>query len=238
MGVGDFDRRHKIGRDRRLKLADRFKLGVATVLQHLLCRAPVHAGSERHLMRGHAFAPVVGADPVQEFVGGHALSLHRNANFASPMFASRCNRTLHRNAQNTGMNAVQDERDRLQKALAEFYKSAEEAGLIRSVNAWAKASQLSTSTINPVIKGTANKRLEDETYFKLADGASKLMGRSVSVEELKGEAPKAVVLTERQRRALAALDGIPEDRQDEEIAVLETRAALLRKGPEPPPQGA
>ena len=175
---------------------------------------------------------------MEEIIGGHSSYLHRNANKASGEFAPKCNRTLHEDEQNVHMSALQDERDRLRKALVSFYESAHHARAIRSVRAWAVASELSPSTINPVLKGTANKRLDDETYFKLAAGASKLLGRAVSVEELKGDLPKAVVLTDRQRRALAALDRFPEDRQEEEISVLEARVELFERSSKISPQGS
>ena len=83
------------------------------------------------------------------------------------------------------MNAVQDERDRLRAALSAFYEANERLGL-KSRNKWAVASGLSAGTINPVLNGTANKRMSPETYFKLAEGASKLLKRKVTVEELQG----------------------------------------------------
>jgi transcriptional regulator with XRE-family HTH domain len=175
---------------------------------------------------------------MHECVRVHAPTLHRNANFASAFFASKRKCSLHRNAHNDGMNAIQNERDRLQEALVNFYSAAKQAGAIKSVNVWAKASQVSASTINPVLNGTANKRLEDETYFKLADGASKLLGRPVSIEELKGEEPKTSALTDLQRRALDALAKLPEDRQEEEIDKLEYLAGRHQKKTGPPPQDA
>ena len=126
---------------------------------------------------------------MHEVIGLHAPCLHFDANYASAKFASVCNRHLHGNAHNVGMTVEQKERDRLRAALVDFWTANRARGL-KSVRQWAVASVLSPSTINPVLKGTANKRLEDETYFKLAAGASKLLGRPVTADELKGEGAK------------------------------------------------
>ncbi|WP_208621183.1 hypothetical protein [Azospirillum oryzae] len=141
------------------------------------------------------------------------------------------------------MTEEQRERDRLKKALVAFFTAAKSSGAIRSVNAWATASNLAPNTINPLINGTGNKRLDDETYFKLAVGASKLLGREVSVAELKDETESASNdLTPRQQRLLALLARYPEDRQDEELdaleAALEARLeAMIRKTKPPSPNG-
>ncbi|MFL7901528.1 hypothetical protein ACJ41P_10375 [Azospirillum argentinense] len=176
---------------------------------------------------------------MHEVIGLHAPCLHFDANSASAKFASVCNRHLHGNRHNGGMTAEQQERDRLQAALLDFWEANQKVGL-KSVRQWAIASGLSPSTINPVLKGTANKRLEDETYFKLAVGASKLLLREVTVDELQGEMSieGSPQLNGRLRRALAALKRIPADRLDEEIAALEARANLIEETRKPPPQDA
>lgn len=161
---------------------------------------------------------------MHEVIGVHDATLHRNANFASANFALKCNRYLHRNAHNAHMTAEQKERDRLRGALVAFFESARQSGAIRSVNQWAKAAGLSPSTINPVLNGTANKRLEDETYFKLSVGASKLLGRDVSADELKGSTEeKAPTLDELEERFIAALRRLPEKRRRAELKALEAR---------------
>ncbi len=84
------------------------------------------------------------------------------------------------------MTVEQEERDRLRKALVAFYEEAKRARKIRSVRAWVTASEIGYNTLNDIIQGKKNKRLEDETYFSLAHGASKLLGRTVTVTELQG----------------------------------------------------
>lgn len=85
------------------------------------------------------------------------------------------------------MSAEQDERDRLRTALVAFYEEGRRTHKIRSVRAWVTASpKIGYNTLNDILKGKKNKRLEDETYFALALGATKLMGRPVTVAELQG----------------------------------------------------
>lgn len=84
------------------------------------------------------------------------------------------------------MTVEQEERDRLRSALVAFYEQAKRARKIRSVRAWVTASEIGYNTLNDIIQGKKNKRLEDETYFSLAHGASKLLGRTVTVAELQG----------------------------------------------------
>lgn len=108
------------------------------------------------------------------------------------------------------MSVEQIERDRLREALLAFWEAYKKLGL-KSVRQWSLAAGLSPSTINPVLKGTANKRLEDETYFKLAAGAAKLLNRPVHVAELKGEeAQQAPTLNDDMAAIVDGLQGLSE----------------------------
>lgn len=89
------------------------------------------------------------------------------------------------------MTVEQEERDRLRRALVAFFEEAKRARKIRSVRAWVTASEIGYNTLNDIITGKKNKRLEDETYFSLAHGASKLLGRTVTVAELQGKEQSA-----------------------------------------------
>ena len=55
--------------------------------------------------------------------------------------------------------------------------------------AWAREAGLSESALWPFMKGKKTKALGDDTYEKLAEAATELLGRSISAAELRGEPP-------------------------------------------------
>lgn len=135
------------------------------------------------------------------------------------------------------MSAEQEERDRLRAALMAFYEQARRDGTIRSVRAWVTASKIGYNTLNDLIQGKKNKRLEDETYFALALGASELLGRPVTVAELQGVGRSADdEISERDRQLLRELHAIGDadegERRDlEDLIRKRAQAARARLKP-------
>lgn len=196
--------------DDGLKPAHAFKRQVRVTGKQPVGSSPVDARNLSHLPGIHAAVAEVGAQAVHQIVGSHEACLHFDANFASGEFARERKLALHRNAYNAHMSVEQIERDRLREALLAFWEAHQKLGL-KSVRQWSMAAGLSPSTINPVLKGTANKRLEDETYFKLAAGAAKLLSRRVTVAELKGEdAAQPHSLTDDMAAIVEGLHGLSE----------------------------
>ncbi|MCG5240067.1 hypothetical protein ACIU1J_01810 [Azospirillum doebereinerae] len=143
-----------------------------------------------------------------------------------------------KNRQNDHMSVEQDERDRLRTALLAFFEEAKRMRKIRSVRAWVTASEIGYNTLNDIVRGKRNKRLEDETYFALAMGATKLLGREVTVAELQGiSSSPASELSDADAQLLADLKIIGNadegERQDlEELIRKRAQAARARLQPE------
>ncbi|WP_372400752.1 hypothetical protein ABMY26_36410 (plasmid) [Azospirillum sp. HJ39] len=165
--------------------------------------------------------------------GCHTPNLRRCENFGQEQFSPKRNSASARIRQNDGMSAEQEERDRLRAALMAFYKQARSDGTIRSVRAWVTASKIGYNTLNDLIAGKKNKRLEDETYFALAVGASDLLGRKVTVAELQGvgRPDEDDIISERDRRLLAelrAIGDVDERERDDLEDLIRKRADAAR----------
>jgi hypothetical protein len=83
------------------------------------------------------------------------------------------------------MNADESDRERRRDALAAFYEAHRAAGL-KSVNHWAKASEVAERTLGQFLDGTRKKNMRADTYEKLARGATKLLRRDVQASDLMG----------------------------------------------------
>lgn len=80
------------------------------------------------------------------------------------------------------MNSSDAERERRRSALIQFWE-ANKAGL-KNVKRWAEASGVGYNTLYEFLNKRKNKNMLAATYEKLAEGASILLNRSVSLKEL------------------------------------------------------
>lgn len=226
-------RRLVVGGNDRFKLSQAVQGEVPSAGQQPLRRPPMDIGGERDLMGVHAMVDEVRAQTVDEGFGSHAPYLRQNANFARPEFASERDRVLARIRQNADMESEeQTERDRLQTALRAFFEGEKAKGTIRSVLAWTKAAGLAHNTLNEVIKNKKNKRLDEPSYLKAAEGATILTGRRVTVEELKGEDESSSSVRPDIAAIIRDLDYISEvdpNLKDRLLEMIRQTAELARK---------
>lgn len=107
-------------------------------------------------------------------------------------------------------DTVEQNRRKRQVSLQRFFE--ENAGKLGSMNKWAIASGVAYNTINQILLDKRRRNIRSDTYEKLAQGASTLLGRPVSVIELMpgngDHSEKAACLS----RLSALLDALsPED---------------------------
>lgn len=142
---------------------------------------PTDVGALCHLLTLQASDGEIGADTVNSFFD-HVLNSRLSAILSSaPVALQRC-RVPAQNPQNGTMNSSDAERERRRSALIQFWET-NKAGL-KNVKRWAEASEVGYNTLYEFIKRRKDKNMLAATYEKLAEGASLLLNRKVTLKEL------------------------------------------------------
>jgi hypothetical protein len=129
----------------------------------------------------------------------------------------------------TKSNTEKNEERRIKRrqALISFFRENEK-NLI-SINRWAKESQVAERTLGQLIDGSRPKNMRSDTYEKLCNGASKLLGKDIYIHELTGENPPLIQIDPRSQRFLSAFEKLPQEVQDSLILQAETTLKALAK---------
>lgn len=123
---------------------------------------------------------------MREFVGCHAVILRSGAKKATPFVALQRKCAPAQIRHNDAMSQSDEiEKEQRRQALVRFHQR--HLAQLGKLNNWAIHAEVGYNTLNEYYHKKKDKKVEYETFAKLAKGASKLIGRRVTVAEIVGE---------------------------------------------------